>query len=89
MKQPELRKQNNDQGIARDQLQMEVPQILKIQMNFKPIMDKLPQKGLKEPIIVSEDIANNYLAREDFNYRYKFSNAPQAPDPVNPEEISL
>lgn len=89
MKQPELRKQNNDEGVALDQLQMEVPQILKIQMNFKPIMNKLPQKGLKEPIIVSEDIANNYLARKDFDYRYKLSNAPQTPDPVNLEEISL
>lgn len=68
MKQPEMRKQNNDQGISKDQLQMEVPQVLKIQMNFKPIMDKLPQKGLKEPVIISETIANNYLLREDFKY---------------------
>jgi hypothetical protein len=68
MKQPELRRQNNDQGVGKDQLQMEVPQILKIQMNFKPIMDKLPQKGLKEPIIISEKIANNYLSREDFRF---------------------
>jgi len=68
MKQPEMRKQNNDQGVSKDQLQMEVPQILKIQMNFKPIMDKLPQKGLKEPIIVSEKIAYNYLSREDFQF---------------------
>jgi hypothetical protein len=68
MKQPELRKQNNDQGVNKDQLQMEVPQILKIQMSFKPIMDKLPQKGLKEPIIVSEAIAYNYLLRENFNF---------------------
>ena len=89
MKQPEMRKQNNDKGVAMDQLQMEVPQILKIQMNFKPIMDKLPQKGLKEPVIVSEAIANNYLARENFDYKYKIPKVPQAPDPVNPEEISL
>jgi hypothetical protein len=53
---------NNDRG------QMEIPQILKIQMNFKPIMSKLPQKGLKEPIIVSDKIANNYLARENFDW---------------------
>jgi hypothetical protein len=53
---------NNDRG------QMEVPQILKIQMNFKPIMDKLPQRGLKQPIIISEKIANNYLARKNFNF---------------------
>ena len=69
MKQPELREQNNDVGISGDQLQMEVPQILKIQMNFKPIMSKLPQKGLKEPIIVSDQIANNYLARDNFNFQ--------------------
>jgi len=69
MKQPELREQNNDIGLSGDQLQMEVPQILKIQMNFKPIMDKLPQKGLKEPIIVSDQIANNYLARNNFNFQ--------------------
>jgi hypothetical protein len=69
MKQPELREQNNDVGISGDQLQMEVPQILKIQMNFKPIMNKLPKKGLKEPIIVSDQIANNYLARNNFNFQ--------------------
>lgn len=68
MRQPELRTQNNDTNLTGDQLQMEVPQILKIQMNFKPIMDKLPQKGLKEPIIISEKVANNYLARRDFNF---------------------
>lgn len=71
MSQPELRKKNNgDDNASGDQLQMEVPQILKIQMSFKPIMDKLPQKGLKEPIIISEKVANNYLSRKDF----KFSN---------------
>jgi hypothetical protein len=69
MKQPELREQNNDVEISGDQLQMEVPQILKIQMNFKPIMNKLPKKGLKEPIIVSDQIANNYLARNNFNFQ--------------------
>jgi hypothetical protein len=69
MKQPELRQQNNDVGVTGDQLQMEVPQILKIQMNFKPIMNKLPKKGLKEPIIVSDQIANNYLARNNFNFQ--------------------
>jgi hypothetical protein len=68
MKQPELRQQNNDNNPTGDQLQMEVPQILKIQMNFKPIMDKLPQKGLKEPIIISEKIANNYLSRANFQF---------------------
>jgi hypothetical protein len=68
MSQPELRKLNNDVNANGDQLQMEVPQILKIQMNFKPIMDKLPQKGLKEPIIISEKIANNYLSRKDFKF---------------------
>ena len=69
MKQPELREQNNDVEISGDQLQMEVPQILKIQMNFKPIMNKLPKKGLKEPIIVSDQINNNYLARNNFNFQ--------------------
>ena len=69
MRQPELRKENNgDVNASGDQLQMEVPQILKIQMNFKPIMDKLPQRGLKEPIIISEKIANNYLLRSDFEF---------------------
>jgi hypothetical protein len=57
---------NNDRG------QMELPQILKIQMSFKPIMNRLPQKGFQEPIIVSAGrnigslIANNYLERDDF-----------------------
>jgi hypothetical protein len=68
MKQPEMRVINNDQGVSRDQLQMEVPQILKIQMNFTPIMSKLPQKGLKEPIIVSDKVAHNYLSRSDFKF---------------------
>lgn len=68
MRQPELRQQNNDTGATGDQLQMEVPQILNIQMSFVPIYDKLPQKGLKEPIIISDKIANNYLARTDFAF---------------------
>jgi len=78
MRQPELARQDfarqavgllpqNSNVANNDKGQMEVPQILKIQMNFKPIMDKLPQKGLKQPIIVSEAVANNYLARRDFN----------------------
>jgi len=69
IRQPELRKENNgDVNASGDQLQMEVPQILKIQMSFKPIMDKLPQRGLKEPIIISEKVANNYLQRGDFKF---------------------
>ena len=54
---------NNDRG------QMEVPQILNVQMSFNPIYNKLPQKGLKEPIIVSDKIANNYLARNNFRFQ--------------------
>lgn len=54
---------NNDRG------QMEVPQILNVQMSFNPIYNKLPQKGLKEPIIVSDKIANNYLARNNFKFQ--------------------
>jgi hypothetical protein len=69
MRQPELRRQNNDNNPTGDQLQMEVPQILNIQMSFIPIYDKLPQKGLKEPIIISDKIANNYLDRTDFSFR--------------------
>ena len=38
-------------------------------MNFKPIMSKLPQNGLKEPIIVSDQITNNYLARDNFKFQ--------------------
>ena len=84
MRQPELRKENNgDVNASGDQLQMEVPQILKIQMNFKPIMDKLPQKGLKEPIIVSEAIANNYLSRGDFRFAEKEKKAEAAPAPAS------
>jgi hypothetical protein len=88
MKQPELRKKNNDEGVVLDQLQMEVPQILKIQMRFKPIMGKLPQKGLKEPVIVSEVIANNYLLRKDFNYEYKFPKPSAITNPIDLKEIS-
>ena len=72
MKQPELRNENGDVVLIGDQLQMELPQILKIQMSFKPIMNRLPQKGFQEPIIVSAGrnigslIANNYLERDDF-----------------------
>lgn len=69
MKQPEMRRQNNDQGVSKDQLQMEVPQILNVQMSFNPIYNKLPQKGLKEPIIVSDKVANNYLVRPDFDFQ--------------------
>jgi hypothetical protein len=68
MKQPELSGTTGDPAND-DRGQMEVPQILKIQMSFNPIMDKLPRKGLKEPIIVSEKIANNYLSRTNFNFQ--------------------
>lgn len=54
---------NNDRG------QMEVPQILNVQMSFNPIYSKLPQKGLKEPIIISDKIANNYLDRNNFDFQ--------------------
>ena len=54
---------NNDRG------QMEVPQILNVQMSFNPIYNKLPQKGLEEPIIVSDKVANNYLARSNFKFQ--------------------
>ena len=69
MKQPEV---SGSLGITGDPAnddrgQMEVPQILKIQMGFKPIMSKLPKKGLKEPVIISDKINNNYLDRPDFN----------------------
>lgn len=67
MEQPES-KRNSGDPTKDDRGQMEVPQILKIQMNFKPIMSKLPQKGLKEPIIVSDQIDNNYLARDNFKF---------------------
>jgi hypothetical protein len=90
MRQPELRKENNgDVNASGDQLQMEVPQILKIQMNFKPIMDKLPQKGLKEPIIVSEKIANNYLQRDDFKLAEKEKPATKAPAPASTAPIPI
>jgi hypothetical protein len=56
---------------SKDQLQMEGPQILNVQMSFIPIYDKLPQKGLKEPIIISDKIANNYLARTNFRFSEK------------------
>jgi hypothetical protein len=71
MRQPELsgslgttgNPANDDRG------QMEVPQILKIQMSFNPIMDKLPKRGLKQPIIVSDRIDNNYLSRPGFDFQ--------------------
>jgi hypothetical protein len=96
MSQPELRNTfgtgSNTLGNSLekdDRGQMEVPQILKIQMNFKPIMDKLPQKGLKEPIIVSEKVANDYLSRKDFDFSYKFPKPSTPPPPAIPEAISL
>jgi hypothetical protein len=68
MKQPELSGTTGDPAND-DRGQMEVPQILKIQMSFNPIMDQLPRKGIKQPIIVSEKIANNYLSRSNFNFQ--------------------
>ena len=71
MRQPELSGSLGTTGDPAndDRGQMEVPQILKIQMGFKPIMNKLPKKGLKEPIIVSDQINNNYLTRNNFNFQ--------------------
>ena len=74
MRQPELSGSLGTTSVPAndDRGQMEVPQILKIQMSFKPIMNRLPQKGFQEPIIVSAGrnigtlIANNYLERDDF-----------------------
>ena len=78
---------NNDTNLSdptkNDRGQMEVPQILKIQMSFKPIMDKLPQRGLKEPIIVSEAIANNYLSRKDFEFATTGKKATAASTPAS------
>jgi len=72
MKQPEQRDAaGNNIPPDRDQLQMELPQILNVQMSFAPIYDKLPQKGLKQPIILSDKIANNYLSRPNFKFSEK------------------
>jgi hypothetical protein len=38
-------------------------------MSFNPIMDKLPKRGLKQPIIVSDRIDNNYLSRPGFDFQ--------------------
>jgi len=71
MKQPEISGSlNPSSNIAGDDRgQMEVPQILNVQMSFAPIYDKLPQKGLKQPIILSDKIENNYLERPDFDFQ--------------------
>jgi hypothetical protein len=71
MRQPELSGSLGTTGDPAndDRGQMEVPQILKIQMSFNPIMDQLPRKGIKQPIIVSEKIANNYLSRSNFSFQ--------------------
>jgi hypothetical protein len=72
MKQPEQRDAaGNNIPPDRDQLQMELPQILNVQMSFAPIYDKLPQRGLKQPIILSDKIANNYLSRPNFKFSEK------------------
>jgi hypothetical protein len=77
MRQPELSGSLGTTGDPAndDRGQMELPQILKIQMSFKPIMNRLPQKGLKEPILVSAGrnsgslVTNNYLERPNFNFQ--------------------
>jgi hypothetical protein len=77
MRQPELSGSLGTTSVPAndDRGQMELPQILKIQMSFKPIMNRLPQKGLKEPILVSAGrnsgslVANNYLERPNFNFQ--------------------
>lgn len=71
-----------------DRGQMEVPQILKIQMSFKPIMDTLPQRGLKEPIIVSEKVANNYLSRTNFRFDDGKFPKPTPPKTVEDPQIN-
>jgi hypothetical protein len=96
MAQPELRNtfQTGSNALGNplekdDRGQMEVPQILKIQMNFKPIAQhskeggSLPQKGLKQPIIISEAIANNYLTRKDFDFAELGKKATTAPTPAS------
>ena len=72
MKQPEQRDAaGNNIPPDRDQLQMELPQILNVQMSFIPIYDVLPQRGLKEPIIMSKKIDNSYLKRDNFDFSEK------------------
>jgi hypothetical protein len=84
MRQPELSGSLGNTGNPADddRGQMEVPQILKIQMSFTPIMDKLPKKGIKQPIIVSEKIANNYLARQNFDFN--INNNPISQPQISP-----
>jgi hypothetical protein len=96
MAQPELRNtfQTGSNALGNplekdDRGQMEVPQILKIQMNFKPIAQhsekggSLPQRGLKEPIIISEAVANNYLTRKDFDFAELGKKATAASTPAS------
>lgn len=91
MRQPELSDSLGTTSVPAndDRGQMELPQILKIQMSFKPIMNRLPQKGFQEPIIVSAGrnigslIANNYLERDDFKEIIKaFGGAPVNTDNI-------
>jgi hypothetical protein len=42
---------------------MELPQILDVAVSFKPILDVLPKKGRKVPIIMTNQVKNNFLSQ--------------------------
>ena len=42
---------------------MELPQILDVAVSFKPILDVLPKKGKKVPIIMTNQVKNNFLSQ--------------------------
>jgi len=42
---------------------MELPQILDVAVSFKPILDVLPKKGRKVPIIMTNLVENNFLSQ--------------------------
>lgn len=62
MSQPELEGNSGD-PLKDDRGQMELPQILNVQMSFTPIYNNIPQKGLKQPIIINDQTEGNYLFR--------------------------
>jgi len=55
----EIKMDQPEGGFDKDQ--MELPQVLMVNVTFKPILDVLPRTGVNTPLIMSNKVNNNFL----------------------------
>ena len=79
------------EGVAED-YQMELPMICSVSITFIPILDKLPKRGTRTPIIMTDKmggIQNYFNDRELVSECLPEPVAPPPPPPPEPEPVVI